>query len=164
MKSIAAIGVGSTGKSSLLNALFGTDFPVHPAGADAGYAERTVGSLLVIDSPPLDQSTIGRAGAYLLVVDKDLTDVEFRAIRGRAKRLAVVLNKADTFSAPQLRNLLRTIRARVAGMLPPERVVPAAADPVRITIVERADGTAEEHVVRGRPQVDDAASVIRTML
>ena len=164
MKSIAAIGLQSTGKSSLLNAVFGTDFQVHPAGGAAGYSERTLPSLRVIDTPPLDRAPVPRAGAYLLVIDKDLTDVEFRAIQARAKRLAVVLNKADTFSAPQLRTLLRTLRTRLEGVIAPERIVTAAADPVRIATVHRPDGTAAERIEPTRPEVDDVVRLTRHLL
>lgn len=164
MKSVAAIGLQSTGKSSLLNAMFGTDFQVHPAGGAAGYSERTVGPLRVIDTAPLDRAPIGRATLYLLVIDKDLTDVEFQAARRRAKHLAVVLNKADTFSPPQLRTLLRAVRGRLAGIVPPERVVASAADPVRIATIHRAGAGAAEQVVRLPPDVTDVVRLAELLL
>lgn len=133
---LAAMGIASTGKSALLNAVFGTSFPVDPRSnstlttvhARVNFRGR---ELEIIDTPPL--GAIVPADAYLLVCDKDLTDIEYLQATRVERPVAVAVNKSDLFSAPQSRQLLQSIKRRLDGIIPPRRVVLCAADPVRFT-------------------------------
>ena len=154
---IAVVGSASTGKSAVANAVFGTAFPVDARSGSTREVRRAlVRDLEVIDAPP---DTAPEADAYLMVCDKDLTATEFRYLRDLRRRkrpVAIVLNKADTYDAAQLSDLLRHIRARVRHFVAPEKVIACAADPVRIVHRERSDGRISEH---GVPTQADVASV-----
>ena len=156
---IAAVGSASTGKSAVLNAVFGTAFPVDArSGTTHSAARSVVGEVEVIDAPP-DQ--LVPADAYLLVCDKDLTESEMAHLqRMRGRPVAIVLNKSDTYDAAQLDGLLNHIRTRVRGLVQPDRVLACAADPVRIVHRERTDGSVSEHVV---PAQADIAAILEAV-
>ena len=169
MISIAATGTSSTGKSALLNALFGTNFEVGAkAGTTRSVAQSVVSfddrELLVIDTPALGSgSEVVRADVHLLVCDKDLINAdasELARILGAGRPLTIVLNKADTYSPAQLRQLKRRIASRVSGV----RVVQTSACPVQITIVHRSDGTESHRSRHLHPEVEDARLAVRAML
>jgi GTPase Era involved in 16S rRNA processing len=161
--SLAAVGSASTGKSALLNALFGTRFKVDAAARTTTGLQSDVVAfagrhIQVIDTPPLHHVT---ADAYLLVCDKDLTAAEFAELERIARKrrpVTIAINKADTFNPAQLRGLLRTVRNRVRDVVPAERVQPCAADPVRIVLARGPSGELVEHVRHGG---SDAAAVAR---
>lgn len=146
---LVVVGTSSTGKSALAGALRAA-----LGGAD----------LQILDTPPLDRlSRRMDADAYLLVCDKDLIDIEYQQVlaivRGR-RPVGVALNKADTYSAPQRRQLLQHIRRRFAGTLPPERVAACAADPVRIVLHQASDGNLTE---RSEPASPDVAAIVEVV-
>jgi GTPase SAR1 family protein len=169
----AAVGTASTGKSALLNVLFGTRFPVDvrsrsTAAATTALITMNNVDLEIVDTPPLE-STSARvnADAYLLVCDKDLIDVEYEeAVRiSRARRpIGIALNKADTYRAAQVRLLLNTIRRRVRGVVSPERIAACAADPVRITFTENRYGEVVEHHSGLRPDVESLNAVVDSLI
>lgn len=144
---VAAVGTASTGKSALLNAVFGTAFPVD-ARADStvittsATVDLGIHQLEILDIPPHQSAD---ADVYLLVCDKDLT----RAEHGEAQRIVsagraigVILNKSDTYDPSQLARLLEIVRQRLQPFIPPDRVVACEADPVRVVY---RDGE-EEHL------------------
>lgn len=172
---LAAIGTASTGKSAVLNALFGTGFHVDPrARSTEALAREAVPfdgtGIEVIDTAPLSGTTPERgidADVYLLVCDKDLTSIEYRnvirLIRER-RPLAIVVNKADTYGDSQMRNLVQHVRERLQGILPPHRVISCAADPIRIVYQQRQDGSAVEQFTRITPDVSSLRTVVREMI
>ena len=165
----AAIGTASTGKSAVLNAVFGTRFAVDVrAGASAEQSaaiEFEGEQLEVIDTRPVESVfTRMQADAYLLVCDKDLIDLEYQQIVRIARPLGVAVNKSDTYSRPQMRQLLQQIRRRAAGIVPAERIVACAADPVRISYRQAPDERLLEQTVAAPPEVEALLPVIRELI
>lgn len=167
---IVVFGEISTGKSALINALVGeavADVNVRGGwtkdvwnvgwtGAGycvPGFADSQV---VLIDTPGLNeidgaqrsamaQEAAQRADLVLFVTDSDLNDVEYSALVELAaghKPIILVLNKADLYSPEQLEELLTQFRGpRLAGVVDPENVVTAAADPRQVEyFIESADG------------------------
>jgi small GTP-binding protein len=164
MLRLAAVGTSSTGKSALLNALFGTAFAVDPrAGSTTRQAAASVTfegtELEVIDTPPLEtHGALVKADLFLLVCDKDLIEAEYEiALRlSRTGRpLVVALNKSDTYDRRQHSVLREHLRQRLAGVVPPGRIVASAADPVRLIDEFRPDGSTVERVTSAEPHLDE---------
>jgi len=165
---IVVFGTGSTGKTSLINALLG-----RPAGdtdpitgttrqgdmyayAADGFVE---GCLRLVDTPGL--SEIGAAGAdreqrarelaaeadlLLFVVDQDLRDIEFKPLGALArlgKKLILVLNKRDLYSPADVSAILSRLRQRVGEFMDPDSVVVCATAPAPV-VVRDASGTHSE--------------------
>lgn len=169
----AVVGTASTGKSALLNALFDTRFAVDARARSTKSASRVLldtasGPLEIIDNPPLETAALRlEADAYLLVCDKDLIDVEFDAAAriARAHRaLGVAVNKADTWSRSDLRQLLGLIRYRLDGIVPADRVVPCAAEPVRIAWQHMRDGRVVERHAPSRPDLEALFPLVGELL
>ena len=80
---VAATGSASTGKSAVLNALFRTRFAVDARSrSTTGRVRQIVRigevEIEVIDNPPLpNRSRDTDADVYLLICDKDLTELEY---------------------------------------------------------------------------------------
>lgn len=167
---LAAIGTASTGKSALLNAVFGTRFAVDTRSGTTGTGQIETGEMgerviEVIDSPPLEHVfTKQTADAYLMVCDKDLIDVEYQQLTRITRPAALALNKADTYTRSQLRLLLQQIRRRLAGVIPPERVVACSVDPVKITLLQTADGRMLERTMPASPDTAALSPVINDLL
>jgi GTP-binding protein Era len=100
-----------------------------------------------------------RSDLVLFVVDGDITDTELRALRqvkGAAQRLVLVLNKIDRYTQADRELLLQTLRERTEGLIQPQDIVTAAAQPAeRIVILVDADGNETE--TRRRPAPDVTA-------
>lgn len=174
---IAVLGRVSVGKSALLNALLGeTRFSTSPLHGETTRAEHArwqeydAGGVFLIDTPGVNEvageererlahDVAARSDLVLFVVDGDLTDTELQALRqakGAAQRLLLVLNKVDRYTAADRALLLATLRQRTAGLIQPEDIVTAAAQPAeRIVILVDAEGNETE--TRRRPPPDIGA-------
>jgi len=175
---LAAFGRVSTGKSSLLNALIGTEvFSVSPLHGETRrssmqpWNEVQSGGVFLIDTPGLDEAggearedmareVAGRADLVMFVLDSDITDTEFLSLRtllAQGRPVLVVLNKSDLFTAEERQALLQSIRDKTAGLIAPGHVLAASARPRPQTIIETAaDGSARE---RERPRDPDVEAL-----
>ena len=174
---IAVFGRVSVGKSALLNALLGevrfSTSPLHgetTRAAHARWQEYDAGGVFLIDTPGINEvageereklahDVASRSDLVLFVVDSDITDTELKALRqvkGVAQRLVLVLNKIDRYSRADRDLLLDSLRLRATGLIQPQDIVTAAAQPAeRIVILVDADG--QETETRRRPAPDVAA-------
>ncbi|MEL6383037.1 MAG: GTP-binding protein [Cyanobacteria bacterium J06626_18] len=161
---IVVFGVGSVGKTSLVNALLGEQVgevsaPIGTTTVAATYplclpgVEQTV---WLIDTPGLlEASQEGRnreaqvrhlateADLLLFVTDNDLRQSEYalaKSLLNLGKRLIVVLNKADLYPEADLAAILAKVRSHLQPEVMPEDVVDVAAkpQPVRLNTGEIA--------------------------
>ncbi len=171
---IAVFGRVGVGKSALLNALLGdaqfSTSLLHgetKAAQSANWTEWDAGGVFLIDTPGIDdvdgderdklaQEVATRADLVLFVVDGDLTETELWGLQmlHREHRIVVlVLNKCDRYTEADRKLLLESLHQRVAGLVPPDRIVTAAANPAeRVYINVNADG--KETEVKRKPAPD----------
>lgn len=171
---LVVLGRVGVGKSSLLNALLGearfrTD-AVHGSTRVAQEATwslplRQLAAVQLVDTPGLDEVDGGRRAALarqlasgadlvLLVLDGDLTTPELAAVeqlRHRGKPFLLVVNGADRRSAADRLDLERSLRRRLAHLLPDPTLIWTAAAPHRPQL--QADGRVRS--VAGPPQLED---------
>src|SRR5210317_133456 len=171
---ISVFGRVSTGKSSLLNALIGEDrFSVSPIHGETRYStmeawdEEQVGGVFLIDTPGLDEAggedrevlareVAGRSDLVIFALDSDITETELDALRAvlmQGRPVIVVLNKADLYTAAERDALVGSIRGKTAGLIDPEYVIVAAAQPRAQTVVE-IDAAGNEVTVERARQPD----------
>lgn len=186
---VVVFGTGSSGKTTLINALL---------GYQAGQTEAVMGTTKVgefhthtlkgvegevwlTDTPGL--SEIGLAGAeresaardlaarsdlLLFVVDHDLTRSEFdplSALVKQGKRSIVVLNKKDRFTEPDRRAILLKLRERLGGLVKSDDVVSVAAGPRPIPLrVQAADGSTRTELEIEPPDLTELRPRIAAIL
>jgi small GTP-binding protein len=180
---IVVFGEISTGKSALINALVGEAVAeVNVRGGwtkdvwnvgwkGAGYVvPGLAGSqVILIDTPGLNEvdgaqravmahEAASRADLVLFVADSDLNEVEYSALVELAsthKPIILVLNKADLYSPQELAELMSVFMGpRLAGLVDPENVVAAKADPRQVEYyVESADGKTRQEWRKPKPDV-----------
>jgi len=150
---IVLFGVGSVGKTSMVNGLLGdlvgaVDAPLGTTTTAATYPLRLEGVAQVVwltDTPGLlEASDLGpnreaqvrqlatEADLLLFVIDDDLRQSEYalaRSLLDIGKRLIVVLNKADLYPEDEFQAILTKVRSRFAGDLDSADVVDVAANP-----------------------------------
>ena len=165
---IAMFGRVSVGKSALVNALLGERrFATSPLHGETRtiqsghWHEFHDGNVYLIDTPGINEvdgearerlarEVAGRADLILFVVDGDLTQAELDALRGIAelgRPLILVLNKIDRFSQPERESLRAALLDHSAGLVHPDNLVFAAAQPAPQWVVrvdERGVETEEE--------------------
>jgi GTP-binding protein Era len=173
---LSVFGRVSTGKSSLLNALIGEQrFSVSPIHGETrfsameAWAEKEAGGVYLIDTPGLDEAggedrealareVAGRSDLVIFVLDGDITETErdaLRAVLAQGRPVLVVLNKIDLYTREECGALLRSVRNKTTGLVDPEHVITAAAQPRPQTVVEVAADGSEATVQRPRdPDVD----------
>lgn len=173
---IAVFGRVSVGKSALLNALLGqARFSVsalHGETRSAGYASWTEvrdGAVVLIDTPGINEvggearealarEVAGRSDLVMFVIDGDLTDTEFRALKSiveQARPVLVVLNKIDHYPGEERLALRAAVVDRLRPLVRPEDVIEAAAHPAPRVYVERdAQGIARESTRRPAASMD----------
>lgn len=123
----------------------------------------------LIDTPGLDEvngearatlatRVVQQADLILFVIAGDITQVEFDALaqlQRANKPILVVLNKADQYTEADRQLIYQTLRdERLQGLISPDDVVMAAADPLETKGVRTADGRLIPKISRGKPQVD----------
>jgi hypothetical protein len=154
---LSVFGRVSTGKSSLLNALIGEDrFSVSPIHGETRHSsmqawnEVDTGGVFLIDTPGLDEAggedrevlakeVAGRSDLVVFVLDGDLTETELDALRAllvQGRPVIVALNKSDLYTSSEVEALLSSVRAKTRGLIEPEHIIVAAAQPRAQTIVE----------------------------
>ncbi len=173
---VAVLGRVSVGKSSLLNALAGTDaFSTSPLHGETRTVERTVwqsydaGGVFLIDTPGLDEAkgearealahdAAARADLILFVVDSDLTSSELAALQqlhASGSLVLLVLNKADRYSAGERDALLASLKQHVSGMVTSENIIAVSADPALQTVISiDANGIETEVERKPAPNID----------
>ncbi len=163
---VVVFGTGSSGKTSLINALLGRDvgrvaatIGTTQAGEAFTHEIKGVdGTVLMTDTPGLSEVGQGGAGReaeardlavradlLLFVVDHDLLRSEFEpmsALIREGKRSIVILNKVDRLLDADRDAILGKLRERLTGLVPPGDVVPTSAKPRPIPVrVQNGDGT-----------------------
>ncbi|MGB3135283.1 MAG: GTP-binding protein [Nodosilinea sp.] len=150
---IAVFGVGSAGKTALINGLLGQ--PLGEVGAALGttrtqqaYAWKISNvpeDLRLIDTPGIAEigivgtereqaarTTAAQADLILFVIDDDLRQAEYtvlQALMNVGKRVLLVLNKADRYPAVDLEILLERLRTRLIPPLSLNDIIAVAALP-----------------------------------
>lgn len=169
---IAVFGRVSVGKSSLLNALLGKKrFGVslfHGKTKQVGMSqwdEYADGNLFLIDTPGINEidgeereqmahDVANRVDLLLFVVDSDLTDVELQSLKIVAEMqrpILLVVNKSDQYTEQELLELRSILRERTKGIIAPENIVFAAAQPIKQTVIYIDEDGHEKETVRQRP-------------
>ena len=169
---IAVFGRVSVGKSSLLNALLGKEaFSVsvlHGETKTSGiqpWEEYADGGLYLIDTPGINEvdgeereklahEVASRADLLLFVIDGDLTDVEFRALRlvvSSHRPTLLIVNKADRYTEAEQRQLRSVLRERTQGLIAPENLIFTTAQATRQTVIRVDEEGNEQESVRTRP-------------
>jgi GTPase len=169
---IAVFGRVSVGKSSLLNALLGQ--PVFSVSVLHGetrsvnmqqWQEYSDGGLFLIDTPGINEidgesrekmahEVANRADLVLFVVDGDLTDVEFQALKtvtGSHRPTLLLVNKADRYTEKEQQQLRSVLRNRTQGMIAPENLIFTTAQASRQTIIYVDEHGEEVEGIRERP-------------
>jgi small GTP-binding protein len=175
---VVVFGTGSSGKTSLINALLGQKVGETEAvigttqhGDNHTYELGGVeGTVYLTDTPGLAEAGPGgevreiearslavRADLLLFVVDHDLLRGEYERLIELArlgKRSIVVLNKKDRFPDRDLAAIAAKLRERLSGVIDADDIVTVAAAPRPIPVqVRRADGTTETVLEVEQPDI-----------
>ena len=169
---IAVFGRVSVGKSSLLNALLGKNaFSVSVLHGETRsvnmqqWEEYADGGLFLIDTPGINEidgearermahEVASRTDLLLFVVDSDLTDVEFQALKIVAaahRPILLVVNKADRYTEDEQRQLRSILRTRTQGVIAPENIVFTTAQASRQSVIFIDEDGTERDGIRERP-------------
>lgn len=169
---IAAFGRVGVGKSALLNALIGevrfSTSPLHgetAIPASAAWPEWDAGGVFLIDTPGIDDvdgeererlahTVARRADLVLFVADGDLSETELWALKQlhqEHRLMLLILNKYDHYSQKERSLLLDSLKQRVVGLIPPDRVVATAANPADRLYVQVNEAGAEVEEWRAVP-------------
>ncbi len=159
---LVVFGLGSTGKTAVVNALLGELVAEVAAVIGTTSGERryrmVVGErrkeIVLVDTPGLlEVGAVGeeraaaakqlaaQADLLLFVVDNDLHRAEYEplaALMQMGKRSLLVFNKCDRYLPAEKEQILRRLRERTRGLLAGEDVVAIAAGPSSVTL---EDGT-----------------------
>lgn len=183
---IAVFGRVSVGKSALVNALLGEQrFSTSPLHGET----RTVqsgqwnefhdGNVFLIDTPGINEvngetrerlakEVVSRSDLVLFVVDGDLTQAEIGALRllSRLQRpLILVMNKIDRYNTKEREQLREALLAHSAGLVHPDNLVFAAAQPAPQWVIRvDADGNETEEQRQRPPDVEELKEHLWTML
>lgn len=150
---VVLFGVGSVGKTSIVNSLLGdivgrVDAPMGTTTTAATYPLQlaeveqvvwltdTPGLLEASEAGPGREAQVRQlateADLLLFVIDNDIRQSEYalaRSLMAMGKRLIVVLNKVDLYLEEDLQTILAKVRSRFQPDLAPEDVVDVVANP-----------------------------------
>jgi len=179
---LVVFGVGAAGKTALVNALLGkmagaVGAPMGTTTTAQTHRIRLRGlerAIAVTDTPGItEMGSTGKqreqmarrwaAEADLLVfmVDGDLPRSAYGPLQSLAamgKRVLLVFNKGDRYSAMDRDLILERLRQRLAGILTPEDVVAIAAQPQPVTL---ADGQTLQPEPVLLPLIQRLAEILR---
>ncbi len=166
---IAALGRVSVGKSSLLNALLGSNvFSTSPIHGETREVDRgrwqsyDSGGVLLIDTPGLDEAdgeqreklaieAAAQADLILFVVDGDLTKSELNSLQMLQKQSSVVLlvlNKTDRYTQQEQNDLLSSLARHTSGIVQRENILSVSAVPSAQTLIEIDHSGHETETIR----------------
>lgn len=141
---IAAVGRVSVGKSSLLNALLGTEqFSVSPLHGEtrqidmSDWQQADNNGVYLIDTPGLNevdgearermtQNLAARSDLILFVIDSDLTQTEKQALLSLSqqnKPIILVINKSDRYNKKEQALLKNSVEKLTAGIVKSENII-----------------------------------------
>lgn len=154
---IVVFGSGSSGKTSVINALLGgqagqTDVLVGTTktGEEHAYTLEAFqgGTLRLVDTPGLSEIGPGglmreerarelatQADLLLFVVDQDLRDIEFGPLMSLlrlGKRSIIAFNKKDLYSVKEAEEVAAKLRSRVGGAGAAVQIIACAAAPAPV--------------------------------
>ncbi len=145
---ISVLGRVSVGKSSLLNALIGKEqfstSPLHGETRQSAFAnwhEYEEGGVYFIDTPGINEiqgeqrakmahEVASRSDIILFVVDGDMTDTEYQALKtivSESRPVVLVLNKSDRYTKNEKETLMDSLAQRVSGLVEAENIVMATS-------------------------------------
>ena len=177
---IAVMGRVSVGKSSLLNALLGSNiFSTSPLHGETRSVDRSAwqsydsGGVFLIDTPGLDEAdgvqreqlaieAAAQADLILFVVDGDLTQTELDSLKilhSQSSIVLLVLNKTDRYSRKEQKALLASLSRHASGIVQEENILSASAAPPAQTLIQIDDSGHETETLREiEPDVSDLTS------
>ena len=153
---IAVMGRVSVGKSSLLNALLGSQvFSTSPLHGETRSIDRNAwqsydsGGVFLIDTPGLDEAdgeqreqlameAAAQADLILFVVDGDLTQSELdslKTLHSQSSIVLLVLNKIDRYTRQEQDELLESLGRHATGIVLKENILSASAAPPTQTLI-----------------------------
>ena len=153
---IAVMGRVSVGKSSLLNALLGSQiFSTSPLHGETRSIDRNAwqsydsGGVFLIDTPGLDEAdgiqrerlameAAAQADLILFVVDGDLTQSELdslKTLHSQSSIVLLVLNKIDRYTRHEQDELLDALGRHATGIVLKENILSASAAPPAQTLM-----------------------------
>ncbi len=172
---IALVGLSSTGKSSLVQALL----PAQKISTEVLHGTtRTIhrhsyGDLLLVDVPGFDLADAAaeemaeltrdearRADVVVFVTTGDLRRAEtdlYRLLQQQNKPLLIALNKQDQYSADEIAQIRAAIQAKTGETTP---VVPIQTGGAETVITQHADGRETRDVVARPPET---AALVRAI-
>lgn len=124
----------------------------------------------LIDTPGIDevggdrrqaiaQKVARQADLILFVIAGDLTQLEYTALselHRAGKPILLVFNKSDQYLESDRAQILQTLQSeRLKKLLPPNRIVIAAAAPIVRKATRSADGRLQTYAERGQPDVTE---------
>ena len=154
---IAVMGRVSVGKSSLLNALLGSQvFSTSPLHGETRSIDRNAwqsydsGGVFLIDTPGLDEAdgiqreqlaieAAAQADLILFVVDGDLTQSELDSLKTLHRQSSIVLlvlNKTDRYTRREQDELLDSLGRHATGIVLKENILSASAAPPAQTFIQ----------------------------
>jgi len=169
---IAAVGRVSVGKSSLLNALLGTEqFSVSPLHGEtrqidmADWKQADAGGIYLIDTPGLNEvngesreqmtrDLASRSDLILFVIDSDLTESEKQAlisISQQNRPIILVINKTDRYSKNEQNLLIDSVKKLTTGIIDTKNIVFTCARSQNQTIIMVDDEGKELETSRELP-------------
>ena len=145
---ISVLGRVSVGKSSLLKALIDKEqFSTSPLHGETrhhaftNWHEYEEGGVYFIDTPGINEiegeqrarmahEVASRSDIILFVVDSDMTDTEYQALKSvlsESRPVVLVLNKVDRYTKKEQETLLSSLAHRVSGLVDAENIVLATS-------------------------------------
>jgi hypothetical protein len=182
---LSVFGEINTGKSSLINALLGrcvAEVSIE-GGATRSCSEWVLkdqaysvpgfeeSRVFITDTPGINEvdgatrARIAREVAefsdlILFVVDSDVNHLEHQALvqlKELDKPILVIVNQMDKYSTAQQQELLQLLKTdRFEGLIPPENILSASADPMeREYLIEGPDGSTRSRMRKPDPNVEE---------